>query len=86
MVHEGKEYDYVFQIDVSDDTPPLPLTYNLQGMSFFFSLYLNDVLTMENVRIDDVYEVAKRFVFENKLPESYLEQIVSFVRVNTTCP
>ncbi|GAA5826417.1 hypothetical protein JCM5353_008865 [Sporobolomyces roseus] len=63
MVHEGKEYDYVFQIDVSDDTPPLPLTYNLE---------------------DDVYEVAKRFVFENKLPESYLEQIVSFVRVNTT--
>ena len=33
MVHEGIEYDYVFQIDVSDDSPPLPLPYNLEGAS-----------------------------------------------------
>jgi len=33
MVHEGKEYDYVFQIDVSDDSPPIPLPYNLEGAS-----------------------------------------------------
>ncbi|GAA5953867.1 hypothetical protein JCM3765_000673 [Sporobolomyces pararoseus] len=30
MVHEGKEFDFVFQIDVSDDKPPLPLPFNLQ--------------------------------------------------------
>lgn len=33
---------------------------------------------------DDVYEVAKRFVEEHKLPESYLEQIVEFVRFNVS--
>jgi hypothetical protein len=31
MVHERKEYDFVFQIDVSDDLPPIPLPYNIEG-------------------------------------------------------
>ncbi|GAA5990263.1 hypothetical protein JCM5350_000444 [Sporobolomyces pararoseus] len=30
MIHEGKEYDFVFQIDVSDDKPPIPLPFNLR--------------------------------------------------------
>ncbi|GAA5888437.1 hypothetical protein JCM16303_005740 [Sporobolomyces ruberrimus] len=63
MSHEGREYDFVFQIDVSDDSPPIPFPYDLE---------------------DDVYEVAKRFVEEHKLPESYLEQIVEFVRSNVS--
>ncbi|GAA6001146.1 hypothetical protein JCM10207_007431 [Rhodosporidiobolus poonsookiae] len=29
MEHKGTMYDYVFQIDVKDDEPPLPLPYNL---------------------------------------------------------
>ncbi|TNY19859.1 phospholipase A-2-activating protein [Rhodotorula diobovata] len=29
MQHDGKEYDYVFRIDVKDDEPPLPLPFNL---------------------------------------------------------
>lgn len=28
-VHEGKEYDYVFDIDIEDGKPPLKLAYNL---------------------------------------------------------
>lgn len=31
MQHDGKEYDYVFRIDVKDDEPPLPLPFNLSG-------------------------------------------------------
>jgi len=38
MVHEGKEYDYVFQIDASDDSPPIPLPYNLEGKLSSFSV------------------------------------------------
>ncbi|WFD30442.1 hypothetical protein MSPP1_001461 [Malassezia sp. CBS 17886] len=28
--HDGKEYDYVFDVDVKDDAPPLKLPYNAQ--------------------------------------------------------
>ncbi|GAA6021795.1 hypothetical protein JCM11491_003878 [Sporobolomyces phaffii] len=59
---QGKESDFVFQIDVSDDSPPIPFPYNLG---------------------DDLYELAKGFVDENRLPASYLDQIVEFVRSNT---
>ncbi|GEM11646.1 ubiquitin homeostasis protein Lub1 [Rhodotorula toruloides] len=30
MLHDGVEYDYVFQIDVRDDGPPIPLPFNLE--------------------------------------------------------
>lgn len=58
---EGQSYDFVFQIDVSDDQPALPLPYNSD---------------------DDVESVAKEFVDRNKLPLSYVERIVEFIRLN----
>ncbi|GAA6064645.1 hypothetical protein JCM10212_004487 [Sporobolomyces blumeae] len=61
-VHEGAEYDFVFQIDVKDDEPPLPLPYNVD---------------------DDVVAVARDFVAEHALPDSYVERIVDFIRVST---
>ncbi|BGP30238.1 hypothetical protein JCM10296v2_001990 [Rhodotorula toruloides] len=30
MLHEGVEYDYVFQVDVKDDEPPIPLPFHLE--------------------------------------------------------
>ncbi|GAA5996468.1 uncharacterized protein JCM10292_007629 [Rhodotorula paludigena] len=62
MEHEGKEYDYVFQIDVKDDEPPIPLPFN---------------------RDEDPHVIASAFVTANRLPESYLEQIVAFIRSST---
>ncbi|BGP38120.1 hypothetical protein JCM10449v2_002047 [Rhodotorula kratochvilovae] len=61
MEHEGREYDYVFAIDVKDDEPPLNLPFNLD---------------------DDAHAVAAAFVAEHKLPDSYLEQIVQFIRAS----
>lgn len=31
QLHEGKEYDYVFDVDVSEGMPPLKLPYNVSG-------------------------------------------------------
>ncbi|GAA5900619.1 uncharacterized protein JCM6883_002902 [Sporobolomyces salmoneus] len=63
MEFEGKEFDFVFQIDVSDDNPPIPLPYDLG---------------------DDVYGIAKKFVEENGLPESHIDQIVDFSWASTS--
>ena len=31
QLYEGKEYDYVFDVDVSEGMPPLKLPYNVTG-------------------------------------------------------
>jgi phospholipase A-2-activating protein len=31
QLYEGKEYDYVFDVDVSEGMPPLKLPYNISG-------------------------------------------------------
>jgi phospholipase A-2-activating protein len=31
QLYEGKEYDYVFDVDVSEGMPPLKLPYNASG-------------------------------------------------------
>lgn len=30
-LYEGKEYDYVFDVDIKDGVPPLKLPYNVNG-------------------------------------------------------
>ena len=37
QLYEGKEYDYVFDVDVQEGVPPLKLPYNISGMLPFFS-------------------------------------------------
>jgi len=34
QLYEGKEYDYVFDVDVSEGMPPLKLPYNVTGELF----------------------------------------------------
>jgi phospholipase A-2-activating protein len=34
QLHEGKEYDYVFDVDIKDGAPPLKLPYNVTGKRF----------------------------------------------------
>jgi hypothetical protein len=33
QLYEGKEYDYVFDVDIQEGVPPLKLPYNASGMS-----------------------------------------------------
>ncbi|RDW62277.1 phospholipase A-2-activating protein-like protein [Coleophoma cylindrospora] len=60
--YEGKEYDYVFDVDIEDGKPPLKLPYNLS---------------------QNPYEAATKFIENNKLPISYLDQVANFITSNT---
>lgn len=35
-MHAGKEYDFVFDVDIADGAPPLKLPYNIGGTYVFF--------------------------------------------------
>jgi phospholipase A-2-activating protein len=58
----GKEYDYVFDVDIEDGKPPLKLPYNLS---------------------QNPYEAATKFIQDNELPISYLDQVANFITTNT---
>jgi phospholipase A-2-activating protein len=58
----GKEYDYVFDVDIEDGKPPLKLPYNLS---------------------QNPYEAATKFIENNKLPITYLDQVANFITSNT---
>ena len=58
----GKEYDYVFDVDIEDGKPPLKLPYNLS---------------------ENPYETATKFIQDNELPMTYLDQVANFITANT---
>lgn len=58
----GKDYDYVFDVDIEDGKPPLKLPYNLS---------------------QNPYEAATKFIQDNELPMTYLDQVASFITSNT---
>ena len=58
----GKDYDYVFDVDIEDGKPPLKLPYNLS---------------------QNPYEAATKFIQDNELPMSYLDQVAGFITTNT---
>ncbi|TID13051.1 PFU-domain-containing protein [Venturia nashicola] len=60
--YQGKEYDYVFSVDIAEGQPPLKLPYN----------------TTQNP-----YEVAQKFIADNELPMSYIDQVVDFINKNS---
>jgi len=60
--HAGKEYDYVFDVDIEDGKPPLKLPYNLN---------------------QNHYEAARKFIEDNELPLTYLDQVANFIIQNT---
>jgi phospholipase A-2-activating protein len=60
--HEGKEYDYVFDVDIEEGKPALKLPYNLS---------------------QNPYEAATKFIENNKLPMTYLDQVANFITSNT---
>ncbi|KAL8972956.1 MAG: hypothetical protein Q9183_000257 [Haloplaca sp. 2 TL-2023] len=60
--HLGKDYDFVFDVDIEDGKPPLKLPYNLS---------------------QNPYEAATKFIQDNELPMTYLDQVANFITSNT---
>ena len=58
----GKDYDYVFDVDIEDGKPALKLPYNLS---------------------QNPYEAATKFIQDNELPMSYLDEVANFITKNT---
>lgn len=58
----GKDYDFVFDVDIEDGKPPLKLPYNLS---------------------QNPYEAATKFIQDNELPMTYLDQVANFITNNT---
>ncbi len=80
QLHDGKEYDYVFDVDIQDGVPPLKLPYNANGTYRHFIARVwsgCDVLSAENP-----FSAAQRFLEKNDLPLSYLDQVVQFIEKN----
>jgi phospholipase A-2-activating protein len=61
-MHNGKEYDYVFDVDIDESKPPLKLPYN----------------TTQNP-----HEAAMKFLQDNELPMSYLDETANFIVKST---
>ncbi|KAI5258795.1 PFU-domain-containing protein [Aureobasidium subglaciale] len=62
VTYEGKDYDFVFDVDITDGAPPLKLPYNVG---------------------QNPYDVASRFIANNELPMTYLDQVANFITTNT---
>ncbi|KAG9716638.1 PFU-domain-containing protein, partial [Aureobasidium melanogenum] len=62
VTHEGKDYDFVFDVDIADGAPPLKLPYNIG---------------------QNPYDVASKFIANNELPMTYLDQVANFITTNT---
>jgi len=62
VTHEGKDYDYVFDVDIEEGKPPLKLPFNSN---------------------QNPYEVAQKFIANNELPITYLDQVANFILSNT---
>jgi phospholipase A-2-activating protein len=60
--YNGKDYDYVFDVDIEDGKPPLKLPFNIN---------------------QNPYEVARKFIEDNKLPITYLDQVTNFIVTNS---
>lgn len=68
-IYEGKEYDFVFDVDIQDGVPALKLPYNAAGI---YTSY-----------VDNPFLAAQQFIERNELPQDYLDQIANFVITNS---
>lgn len=62
QIYNGREYDYVFDVDIKDGVPPLKLPFNVTENPFM---------------------VAQKFLEDNDLPLSYIDEVVRFIEKNT---
>jgi phospholipase A-2-activating protein len=62
MSYNGKDYDYVFDVDIDDGKPPLKLPFNVT---------------------ENPYTVAQKFVDDNGLTQSHVDDVARFIIKNT---
>jgi phospholipase A-2-activating protein len=43
QLYQGKEYDYVFDVDIQDGVPPLKLPYNVTGKHSIYIMIFPDL-------------------------------------------
>jgi hypothetical protein len=80
QLYQGKEYDYVFDVDIQDGVPPLKLPYNVTGESISWHFLAGQRV---NQSIENPFMAAQRFLETNELPPSYVDQVVQFIEKNT---
>jgi phospholipase A-2-activating protein len=83
QLYEGREYDYVFDIDVQEGAPPLKLPYNASGESTLHDIGQETSLA-DNLRCtENPYSTAQRFLERHNLPMAYLDQVANFITTNS---
>jgi phospholipase A-2-activating protein len=81
QLYEGKEYDYVFDVDIQDGVV-LKLPYNVTGAFHPSGCQAYDYAEI-SMSPDNPYQAALKFLQTNDLPESYIDQVVKFIEQNT---
>ena len=79
QLYEGKEYDYVFDVDIAEGAPPLKMPYNVTGERSF-SWRSGSII---NCGTENPYSAAQRFLERNDLPTAHLDTVVQFIEKNT---
>ncbi|KAG9051052.1 hypothetical protein FS837_012559 [Tulasnella sp. UAMH 9824] len=69
----GKEWDYVFEVDIQEGAPKLKLPYNANGKYIKYCY----------VALQNPYVAAQRFLAQNDLPIGYLDQVAKFIEQQT---
>lgn len=81
QLYEGQEYDYVFDVDVSEGQPPLKLPYNVTRKAL--SSRRGKPHSSCDFMAENPYEAAQKFLLKYELPQSYIDQVVQFIEKNT---
>ena len=79
QLFEGKEYDYVFDVDIQEGAPPLKLPYNVSGTHPGPRPAIRDLILVS----ENPYAAAQRFLARNDLSNNYVDQVVQFIERNT---
>lgn len=75
QLHNGKQYDYVFSIDIEDGKPPLKLPYNITDDPWFAA---QNFLTENNLSQIFLDQVAN-FIIENSKGVTFQQQAANSV-------
>ncbi len=83
QLFEGKEYDYVFEVDIAEGQPPLKLPYNANGGSSIPLRYRADAHDRQFVHAENPWSAAERWLNRHELPLTFADQVVAFIEKNT---
>jgi phospholipase A-2-activating protein len=67
QLYEGKEYDYVFDVDIQDGVPPLKLPYNANGMLHYLRKGRIGNAYLQKIRLLLPENFSKRTTFRSPI-------------------